>query len=394
MRRAVRGSYNAVLGFLLPVAVGFAALSVDVSYIRLAESQTQDAVDAAAHGALIELRLTGDKALAEAVAKELLAINQVADGHSELGTIEFGIWDPDTGDFEISDPPNAVRVTNNRKGDNAVKTQFAKIWNINKAEMDSTATSTSRSVQIVLVMDITGSFKYDIKHARAASLKFLSIIDKSHGPDDMIGMVVFSGPRGYEWTPMFKFDDRVQYNAAETQWATLESSQYVCGDSADLAYYMAAYPVPLQWCGECCTDHHVGIVMGTTMLAEQVADPFAFKAMVVLTDGLANNARQQHYKKSYAEDAGEKVFYDPPGFRWYQGPTHDRTSIIAKTKSTAVAAYDLENIHIWMVSYSSDDSFLHEVPKGDGNFFYTADPSDIEPIFTEIAQSLPVLIVK
>ena len=66
---ARRGSYAILVALLLIVLLGFAALAIDLSYLRLARMQAQNAADAGAHAALMELRKTRDEEVARARAR-------------------------------------------------------------------------------------------------------------------------------------------------------------------------------------------------------------------------------------------------------------------------------------------------------------------------------------
>ena len=59
-----RGSYAIMVALLMIVLLGFAALAIDLSYLRLARLQAQNAADAGAHAALTEFRVTRDQEMA------------------------------------------------------------------------------------------------------------------------------------------------------------------------------------------------------------------------------------------------------------------------------------------------------------------------------------------
>ena len=48
-RRWRRGNYSMIYGIMLPIFIGFTALSVDTSWQRISQSQAQDVADAAAY---------------------------------------------------------------------------------------------------------------------------------------------------------------------------------------------------------------------------------------------------------------------------------------------------------------------------------------------------------
>ena len=73
-----RGSYAIMVALLMIVLLGFAALAIDLSYLRLARLQAQNAADAGAHAALTEFRVTRDEDAARARAVQIVNLNRVA----------------------------------------------------------------------------------------------------------------------------------------------------------------------------------------------------------------------------------------------------------------------------------------------------------------------------
>jgi Flp pilus assembly protein TadG len=413
-RRARRGSYNAVLGFLLPISIGLAALSVDTSWMRLSESQAQDVADAAAHAALIELRRTGSTSSARSAAEKVIAQNYVGEANGDLGDIEFGQWDRDSGGFDTSvSRPNAVRVGVGRYEDNPLNLHFATIWGKNSVEVGGRSTAATRSLNVVLVMDVTGSFSAEIGQARAAARAFLDILEDTHGKYDTIGMSIYSRNFGYEWTPPFELDDPAKLAAAKTQWGTLNVASKTTGGCPSSSAVSSnpwvlvepryvnfstggQFPSMMrEYCDEPGTDHHVGMVMGRRMLVEQ-ADPLAYRAMIILTDGDPNALGASPLARvNSGKDARAHMGYNETRWREYKGPVpHSRDAIIAATRTQATDAWEDEDTHVWMVSFRATHSYLPEIPKGDGKYYFTTNSSELTPIFEEIANSLPLLIVQ
>ena len=122
------------------------------------------------------------------------------------------------------------------------------------------------------------------------------------------------------------------------------------------------------------------------MLSEHT-DPFAYRAMVVLTDGKPNGIKDLFMRES--------VGYVSSDYRIYKGPDpHSASDIETAAISEAEAAYETHDINVWMVSFEATAPFLKDIPQGDGKFFFTTDPEELVPIFEEIANSMPLLIVK
>lgn len=413
-RRARRGSYNAMLGMLLPITVGFAALAVDTSWIRLADSQAQDVADAAAHAALIELRRTGNTSSAKAAAEKILEKNVVGGDFADIGEIEFGFWERGSEAFDITVPrPNAVRVEVGRYEEDPVDLTFARIWNRDSATVESSATAATRSLHVVLVMDVTGSFASEIHHAREAAVRFLDILGESHGEDDMMGMTIFTNRFAWAYSEMFYLADETASATARTDWNKLDvaskphsgcpSGSAINDDPGILisAKYTDWHAggkkpaMPREYCDEPGTDHHVGMVLGRTLIEEQ-DDPFAYRAMIVLTDGDPNGLNVSKLKAwNGSNSAREHTGYVEERWREYQGPVpHTRTEIENASVTVAEAAWTDAEIHVWTVSFRAKREFLKDMPQGDGKFYYTENAAELVPIFEDIASSLPLVIVK
>jgi len=381
-----RGNYSMMLGFLLPVFFGFAALSVDTGWQRMSQSQAQDVADAAAYAALVQLRQTGSRVQAKEAAKVIVERNRIAESAGEVGDIEFGSWERG-GTFQPADVrPNAVKATAGRYANGGVPFQFARIWGKDSAKVQGSAVAASRSLHVVLVMDITGSFHREIGSARQAALAFLDVLKDVHGEYDMMGMAVFTYRFANEWTPMFPLPDDAQRVSAEVQWATLNvASKTLTGDCKDRGD--GKYPqMPREYCDEPGTDHHVGLVMARRMLLAQ-SDPFAYRATIMLTDGAPNGlgTSSQRDEVGYVEE------------RWdeYAGPVpHSRWEIERATVEEARVNWEDHRVHQWVVTFREQNAFLKDAARGDGKYYYTTDHRDLVPIFEEIAESLPLLIVE
>lgn len=386
-RRARRGSYNAMLGFLLPVTIGFAALAVDTSWIRLADGQAQDVADAASHAALIELRRTGDTTAAADAADAIIERNIVGGNHATRGGIDFGFWDRASDTWDDTAPrPNAVRVEVGRYADDPVQLTFARIWGRDTATVEAGATTATRSLHVVLVMDITGSFHAEIHHAREAALRFMDILEDTHGQDDKIGMATFYYVYGHERSPLTFFEDASAMATMRADWETLDIASRISGTSPDPTNPGPRPSMPREYNGEQGTDHHVGMVVARDMLSAET-DPFAYRAIVLLTDGQPINL-------------GTSGIRDDIGYtetRWpeYEGPApHSVADIKTSAVAQAQLAWENENAHVWTVTFRDENAFLKDMVQGDGKYYYTTNAAELVPIFEEIANSMPLVIVR
>ncbi|MFT6142722.1 MAG: hypothetical protein ACJAZO_003086 [Myxococcota bacterium] len=409
-QRKRRGNYAVLFVLAIPVVLGFGALAVDTSFIRLSQSQTQDVADAASQAALVELRRTGSTALAREAALAVVDLNIIAGAAGTLKDLEFGVWDEDgssDGDRLLpADDPNAVRATVAREGGQAIPLFLAKIWGYNSFTVERNATSASRKLQVVLVMDITNSWSpRNFDNARIAAMEFFDTIADSHGPDDQIGMSLFSNRFGWEFTPLTGFDDDATVASMRADWDGLRTASKAgemqsgwpsrCSQNSGANQNNFAAPsvggcfpnMPREYRDEPGTDHSTGMQMAYTMFDDGF-DTTAFRVMLVLTDGQPANLRNPGV-------ARELDGYTETRWREYLGPA-PRSAADIRTESVAIAQemWDDLNVHTYVVSFKQDDAFMRSMAQGQGYFIRTDNSNALVPIFRDIANSLPLALVE
>ncbi len=405
---ARRGNFIVMIAMVLVALLAFGALAVDVSYVRYAQGQAQDVADAASQAAVMVLRKTGDQDQARDAAGHIVAANWIAGGQGTLDDIDFGVWDDSTepGSFSSSNiNPNAVHVQVGRHDANSVTMMLGRIFGWDTTDVYGQATSATRSLQVILVMDITGSWSQrNFHNARAASLAFWQVIKDSHSDWDQIGMTVFTNRFGWEYTPLtFVKNDTGQIS---TQWAKLnvaskagqdadpydntECSQNASPDQNNFSSPVVGgcYPdMPREYRDEPGTDHTTGMEMAATMFSESHL-PTAYKAMVVLTDGYPNGVGS-------AGTARGADGYSEARWREYLGPApHSTAEIKVDSIDLTAKMWSEQRVHTWVVSFVADDWFMHDMVRGDGYFQLTSSSSALIDIFEDIALSMPVAIVE
>ncbi len=224
--RRVRGSYAVLSALSMTAILGFAAMSVDVSLMRLAQGHAQAVADAAALSALQILHETGDQTEAADAADTVTVLNPIVGSPGQISTILFGTWDPNgVGDkFNTNDPTkiNAVRVTLNRTD---VDLMFGRFFGALDFDVSAGSTTAAQTLQVILVTDITVSWDtHDFGFVRDASVNFLDYLYANHGPQDSVGHVVFFQQFGFIWTEMTNIDTAMTNPAlVHTQWEGLNT---------------------------------------------------------------------------------------------------------------------------------------------------------------------------
>jgi len=395
-RKNRRGSYAALFGVASSLFLGFAGLAVDTSLIRLAEAEGQSVADAASQAALMRLRSTGSRREATTVVQELLARNRVAGKPPTLAKIQFGTFEEQR--FVVKNRGgNAVKVSI----DTEVDLVFAGLWGRPTVELDLHATSSAVGRHIIVVLDITNSWKQaDFANARAGALEVFDQVVATSGPDDKIGLVVFTGRFGVEQTPLMSVDEAVRTGVRDTwnEVRTVSKAGRPANNTKGCRVHKGSntdnFSNPSGGCfpnmfreyqDESGTDHAIGYQMALQMFTEQI-DPGAYRAAIFLTDGAPYGTgphltRSQH---GYEEDR----------WRFIKGPKRGPNRVIRATQELAAVAWEDHEVHTWAVSFVAWAPWLEFVAQGDGSFLRAADSRDLISIMADIAESLPLALVE
>jgi Mg-chelatase subunit ChlD len=425
---------------LLVVLMGFGALSVDLSMLRLAETQAQDVADGAAHAAITVLKRTGDEDLARRAAEEVVSLNRVGGRPAVLTELSFGAWDPAARAFDGAATSNAVRATVSRVGGDGVPATLGRFFGWERSDVVATATSSTQSLQVILVMDITASWhQRNFVKAREAAVAFLDVMHANHGEDDQIGMVVFMNRFGWEFSPFTRVaDSAANPSLLRSPWSALnigsvagdrqptwESGSFVntkhiacrvygtnnngnsnpwngwctsgssCYQPSRRNLHTTSTPsggcfpnMPRYFSDEGGTDHTTGMEMARRMF-DEVDNPTTYKAMIVLTDG-----QPVGYSGSGAGTARVSQGFTESRFREYRRTSsHSDSAIRTDTPALARQMYTDLGVNTWFVSFVEHGTFMEQSAQGDGWFDLAETSAEIVPIFEEIARSLPITIV-
>jgi Flp pilus assembly protein TadG len=374
MARARAGNFSIFLAASVMVLLGFAALVIDVSYLRLARMQAQYAADAAALGGLYSLAQTGDQAEAQAVAEELVDLNFVAGpGATASRTVEFGEWDY-AGNFLPSGTANAIRVRVARDPLDLTLMNLFGTPSSSSAAGDGVAAV--QPVDIVIVQDVTGSFADEIGDARQADRCFLQAMDRRQSPWVRLGMTTFTGG-AVEFSPLQVVQEN--YAAMDAKWATLDWCHKPGSTRTQMmscAYQSNTHPVGANWRDG--TNQGDGIWFARNMLrdAASTGKP-TMKIMIVVSDGRPQCSPDNPTCRAAREAWGQEQ---------------------------ATAAWEEDGIHIYSVFFhtspsSSELQYMDDLTKGIGTrdglgAYYTPDSAELASILVEIADQIPLVLVK
>lgn len=438
------GNYTVLMLLLLGVLLGFSALAVDVSLMRLAKTQAQDVADAAAHAAALELRQTGDTTRAYDAANEVIATNTMVGSAPELLGMEFGTWDEISEIFYTSDMPNSVRLQVGRMESNPVNLMMGPMFGWDSVTVQAQSTAATKSLQIVLVVDVSAVWsQQDFAQVRTGLLDFYDALEADHGDQDRIGLVLFSHRFGWEFTPMTLVNDAANNRAlVRDKWAALNIASYAgdyqanwetgaflstkftpckvygnlntfggIGGDPKAHWYAAASPalyyqpallnnftvvghiggcfpnMPRQYSDEAGVDHTTGILMAQTMFLEN-SDPSVYKAMVLVTAGRP---------VAYSASGGvrQTTSFVDTRFRNYKRiGAHTAAQMESEIPLLTQQLYQSLGVNTWFLSYLNTRPFMSSSAKGDGWYNLASTRTDIVPMMEEIAKALPVAVME
>jgi Flp pilus assembly protein TadG len=388
IRHAQRGSYAIIVALMLVILLGFAALAIDVSYLRLTRLQAQNAADAGAHAALIELRRTRDEIVARDRAVSIVGLNVVAGDSALLDPardVVFGGWDFDGKFFDPSaDFVNAVKVTVRRDGDSpggAVPLMIGRVLGTDAAETKSTGSSIGalRAREVMIVQDVTHSFADEMSEARQADILLLDFMHENGFPGDALGMVSFVGAAEV-WTPLGQIGST--YGSTRAQWLNLDwcNRNYwpftvlyteLFHDAPQMINCSAGSPT-VTYYQDSGTNQGSGLELAIDRLIDTgTTDAHALKTIVIISDG-----KPQCVPEGTACDGEVAAF-----------------GVEMADRAEA------ENISIFSVSMNEtadpeQSAYLESLIRGYGTFYETPDATELPIILEKIAAAIPISIVQ
>ena len=386
IRHSRRGNYAILVALLLIVLLGFAALAVDMSYIRLARLQAQNAADAGAHAALTELRLSRDQDAARARAEQIVNLNSIAGDAAVIDPatdVTFGGWNFEAHSFDPdADFVNAVEVTVRREADapgGSVPLMLARIWGADDADVRSNGSSVGalRTREMLIVLDVTGSFRDEIDEARNAALTLLNAINDNGFPADKVGMVTFVGA-GELFTEL----QRVQpnYSAIRSQWESIDwcNRDYPPFTIAAYADYFHSAPQMIS-CNEggpgwadSGTNQGAGLAEAIDQLSDASdTERTALKTIILISDG-----KPQCVPEGSACDEEVAAFG------------------VEQANAAAESSISIFSVSFNETYNEEQSRYLESLVRGYGEGYETPNAEELPGILAEIAASIPVSIVQ
>lgn len=267
-RRQVRNRHGGMMVFIvfcMIILFVAAAMSIDVAYMHLTRAELRTATDASARAAVEALGRTQSVAQAREAALAFAARNEVGGEPLVLSQsdIVFGSNRRRGDGFEFvpgGNPPNSVRITGKRTAGSAsgpVPLFFGNVFGQDNFQPVQVATASRADMDVALVLDISGSMNISGRYTALRNAVDVFIDELNQTPqDEVCSMSVYS----HQATKVVPMTTQLQ------QMSEVLSRIRPAG----------------------ATAVGLGMRQGISSFNDPLRRPFAFKSMIVMTDGNHN----------------------------------------------------------------------------------------------------------
>ena len=323
-RRRESGQVIVIAALTMMVLIGFAALSIDYSYLSVSKDELRRASDAAALAAASQL-IHNDYDMARNEAVRFGAANTVAGRNVVIDPgydVEFGQMQMVPGypaEFQSGATPiDSVRVTVRYLADNAngaLPTFFASVLGKSQVEMTASSVASVPDKRVMFVLDISGSMDDDTQKPPDMTWS-----DWNNLRYDYYAFRAWKIANPHYVQPIYAmkeaavdFVNRLDADEDKIGLVSYESSATtISGMTFD---FQLIRNEVMDLYANGCTNVGAGIQKGLESLE---ADPYAYlgtKVIILLSDGCANRPYNTSYAYTYAigkaeecAELGVKVF--------------------------------------------------------------------------------------
>jgi len=365
-----RANVIVLVAVMLPVLVGFTAMTVDVGSMYTTRADLQNAVDAAALSGASGLNLGINEVRLRAKAAGAL---NTANGQGVTLTdneIQLGSWDATLGVFTpwIDDTApefDAVRITAHTE----LSYFFASAFGPDSKTISASATATfgvADAFDVMLVQDISGSFTSALPLAKLANESLVNCLEGHTRNSSRIGMVTFTGTS--QVVAPFEAVSTGFSNLVDTV-VNLQS----CCSSWGWGW----------WWGNTCGDRpqcstYTNIAAGLETALTEIVNAAAPTGNIGQAIVLVSDGRPQAVPGSGLTDADL------------------RAQAVAAADAAAAQGLSVYTVYFAGSSYTpaADAAFLASLVRGDGTFQQTDNPDDLSSLLWKVCSDLPLMLVE
>ena len=353
-RRRERGVVSVFVVIALIVLIGFVALALDNGYVLVTRSQLQNASDAAALAAAVSIREGSTLGAAAADAVATAAENRAGDANVviDAGDVEFGSFDFDGREFVSGGfaGVTAVRVTASRAAGSPqgpLQLLLAPVLGLDAANVVATSTAALGRRDVMLVQDVSGSFRDELPQARDALRDYVLATEAQGLSGDRIGLAIFSNESRLE---------RELSEIPEERPALIGTiDTFPHSDSIDAF--------------DGFTDIGDGLNEGIDELLDK-ARSSSQQVIILVSDGVPCPSSRRPNALNAVDRAEDEdisiftVYLDQPGTTTCSGTTQ------------------------------GDSAFMRQLVSGFGKFYETTNANDLDDILVSIVAEMPMVLVE
>lgn len=399
--RRRRGSITVLMVFAIVILLILAALAIDLTYVRTTQFELRNAADAAAHASLVVLRRSGNEAEATAIGREIAELN-VAAGEPvsiEADAFAYGEWDYSDGSFtENSVFTNAVRVQADRNDgemDGPIKLLMGPLFGHPDVGARATAIGAFRSRDVMVTLDVTGSFIEEMDEANKAVTAFLDTMYARRLPNDRIGLNTFTGGSTMVTT----------LREVDSNYAAIRAVWY--GDGKPNVNTTKASGLTNCYVTECYASRgfcgrlgYRGKLKGRWMQSCSAVGDDGVNGYTSQGPGIRKAREHIVANDTYGNTKVIVLISDGrpscPGGSAESNPCSRARAAYAVQQADAAADASINVFTVSMNTGSSpsQEAFMASLARGYGKAYDTATATELDEILTEIAQSIPIALVE
>mgnify|MGYP000586449754 FL=1 len=433
-----RGSILIIVAVSVVVLLTFAALAIDFTFLMYERQRAQNAVDSAAHAALVAYTAgEGDEVEMELLARAMLDRHGYEDALVEIGAYDFESRDFESGTLRTNAVRVAIEAEDTLQGDLFLAPRLNLPLSARGGDIEAVSAIQPREIYFVLDQSCSMSSGAKVASMTQGTLLALdAVLDTDPNGVDHVALVGF-GDAGFLHTPLTNVSDN--YSSLRNDWGdgiclcsldpyvkyyayyrghdpnTAEAYNTVTGHihtnesalhplqlgdahygtegSVDLnfrccephcnASLESTRPNPNQsnfWTWLNTYGHGNGVLWGLQVASEEIEDaglPGAYRMVIVLGDG---------------------IDFCPSGSNGAAMPAPCSTGgdLLGETVDFAGDMREDQNVHIFPVYYGSSSSTLsyyEDLATGDGIVSNPSTPEELESVFAEIVWRSQVVLV-
>ncbi len=367
--RRRRGSSLVIVVLVFMVLMAFIALGVDYGAVASARAELQIAADAAA--------MAGASGLPdEAIAKErAMAYSEQVSIRGTPITLDdtdivVGSYDRAAKVFTpgVTVSSDALVVTARRELEMPISSLFGYPTVNLTAVAGGGATTLGKMPDLVIVQDVTTSFRDEIDEARAADEALVDCIHEKADPESKVGLVAFTGLEYNLLSP----SGLVTYESSYSTVVSKIQSIKICDQTPGMKCYG--------------TNHAIGFHMAKAILDASTSDIEVGRAVLMVSDGdpSRNDLTCSKVGGKYRTAAAKALC---PGWSNQTQVAKIKASTLALRDTMEAQGYDIYTVFFNEDSDPVQTAFMNDLTAGKGIYLETPDPADLSDLLVQICHA-------